>query len=440
MRLKKWALLLFLLLLPVAQSTRKPARKRTHDELDKQTVEPTVKVPGCKWEQMRSYSDLDIPVCIKIRDKSIVQPVEIKSYAANVKHYSFFVPVNTKLVCACPGSSFSEDQRPTGRDIKFQLGTNSFEAECIDDQNMRVHDRNEDDLGAYKCERIIEFGPRKIEDPRADSFCPKPYVWKGIGFDVNLGGIERFNLLEICYDEQKKRTIYVKHKWISGVSPGLRPPSKHWQGAKKNEEKKYSNQWHRGHLAPDADFPIYELKFLTYFYENAAPQYGPFNSVQWLQVEKQVRNQFKEATIFTGTSDLDLNQDKISQGMAKLNLATTDVNEWRPDFFWKIAFGTDKESESIKMKGYIYSNKIEPKSDSFLKNKIDERFLCAYKASVTAGYCFDGADVEQITDLLPEAKFLWKHVDFTDTMNGLLMRRDSHPSCSKKTCLRPGSK
>ncbi|CAB3382123.1 Hypothetical predicted protein [Cloeon dipterum] len=142
MRLKKRGLLLYwasivLLVLPEARTTR----ERTCDEADEQKFEPTIK--DCKWEQMRNYSELGIPVCIEISDKSNVQPVKIKRYETTVKRYAFFVPVDTKLVLRLS----RKQNAMTTKICVFIVGK----------------------TGAYTCGRHIAFEEaQKIEDPRAD--------------------------------------------------------------------------------------------------------------------------------------------------------------------------------------------------------------------------------------------------------------------------------
>lgn len=44
----------------------------------------------------------------------------------------------------------------------------------------------------------------------------------------------------------------------------------------------------RGHLSPDADFPLIPLQFSTYFYINACPQWQVINAGNWLKVETMV--------------------------------------------------------------------------------------------------------------------------------------------------------
>ncbi|XP_065345295.1 uncharacterized protein LOC135942882 [Cloeon dipterum] len=315
-----------------------------------------------------------------------------------VRRYKFLVPVNTELVCACPGSSYEQIQKVEEGITKYIKPSNPFKAKCNNDQIMEAHGQKNVDLGAYECMSDIDMDIRDIKDPREEWMCPEPYAWQGIGFDVKLEGtVQRYNLLEICYDKIKKHTIYVEHEWINGASSGL-PPSFTWRGEKNGE---YDQDWHKGHLAPAGDFNIYELKKFTYFYANAAPQYKTLNSGKWShQVEINVRKEFSEATIFTGTSYFKFKtgakktRNKLTvRKMAKSNLATTDVIEGKPDVFWKIAIGEDKEQKA-KVKGYLYSNKID-----FYLDRL-HRIWRKSKKSVSKGYRLEGRDVKLIADLL----------------------------------------
>lgn len=59
------------------------------------------------------------------------------------------------------------------------------------------------------------------------------------------------------------------------------------------------NGYQRGHLAPNADFPI-QYGHLTYYYINTAPQIAYFNNI-WGQLERVVRTRFYSAVAYTGT-------------------------------------------------------------------------------------------------------------------------------------------
>jgi len=115
------------------------------------------------------------------------------------------------------------------------------------------------------------------------------------------------SILSMCYEPASSTALYSGHRWKSGLTMDRSRAT--WKSVYGEEHGKYlaglyNRNWQKGHLTPDADISnLHVLKNSTYYYENAAPQLPEGNTNTWRTLENYIRNNFAEATIFTGTSD-----------------------------------------------------------------------------------------------------------------------------------------
>lgn len=123
---------------------------------------------------------------------------------------------------------------------------------------------------------------------------------------------------------------------------------------------------HRGHLAPNADFFYDTIRFSTFYYINAAPQWNTVNRA-WLKLENYVRNlaeaKKKNFTIWTGTHGILTFLDAEQQQEEVYLFAATIKKHNKlpiPKFFWKIV-QDPKERKGIAF--VSYNNDTSKSSD-----------------------------------------------------------------------------
>ncbi|CAL8129035.1 unnamed protein product [Orchesella dallaii] len=134
-----------------------------------------------------------------------------------------------------------------------------------------------------------------------------------------------------CHDESRDETLWSKHQIVGplpegeGTRPSFRIGNFYKQidvnncysqttQAETIEKLTGSNGFidvsqnlylARGHLAPNADFPIDSQRAATFFYINACPQWQSINDGNWLRLENSLRklaeNPIRTLTVWTGT-------------------------------------------------------------------------------------------------------------------------------------------
>lgn len=271
------------------------------------------------------------------------------------------IPRNTSILLACPGenNSFGDFE-----------STQLLKATCVAGQIFLVDSRFYL-FSTFKCKRL----PQETIINTTFS-CLGKHTKYEIGFKIENHFLK---LLEVCRDESNYRNYYSKHilvKEINNRQSGYpRPPwksgpyyprcdidqrytFKFQRETLKNllgsEElaKKYVyfdkgnpvTEWqslHRGHLTPKTDFLYGPHQWITFWFLNTNPQWGNFNSGNWMHLENDVRN-FAESrkldlVVYTGVHGIATLND-INNNEQLLYLYVNDTEQLLPvpRFFWKI--------------------------------------------------------------------------------------------------------
>lgn len=144
-----------------------------------------------------------------------------------------------------------------------------------------------------------------------------------------------------------------------------------------NGSKLYPYEFHRGHLAPYADFEDPEEKKATCEYINAFPQWSNLNSFSWSKIERQtrmlIRNNRKDWEIYTGTYGT-MKSDKGP-------LYASEVMDFKsrsrkrkvpiPILVWKLVWNTKDKKKSLVYVG-INDPTFHPK-----RKDAESFFLCS---------------------------------------------------------------
>uniref|UniRef100_A0A224XR96 Putative deoxyribonuclease i n=1 Tax=Panstrongylus lignarius TaxID=156445 RepID=A0A224XR96_9HEMI len=285
------------------------------------------------------------------------------------KECTLNIKSNENLLLACPGR---ENYLKSTNDT-WNL------AQCVRQSSVRINNE------------VSEYGQLECKTrPRASLKISGKLCFKNngvvihIGFEVNNNW---YPLLEVCHNIQKSQTYYVKHNVIlptthCNKTPNTRPfftegdtrlytglnmghiyATRYQHAALKRmigtNSTKYINRNEnkflaRGHLAPNADFPIDAWHTLTFFYINCAPQWQSINAGIWASLENKVRKislTMKQLNVITGTHGImEIEGKKFYLGNQRVPV---------PEYFWKLLHNAADDS----CMGFITKN------DPFLKRQ-----------------------------------------------------------------------
>lgn len=163
-----------------------------------------------------------------------------------------------------------------------------------------------------------------------------PRIWQ-IGFQIDPK--LWIPIIDVCHDQTSANTLWVRHivrgaslpdaqrvakkrpffREVAGLFTGI--DLKLCYGTKKRSQKMRleallgyrsaeslswtlgrSDDFNRGHLAANCDFPLEALRHLTFSYINTAPQWTSHNSLVWGPVEKEVRKKAEQLAKDSATS------------------------------------------------------------------------------------------------------------------------------------------
>jgi endonuclease G len=143
---------------------------------------------------------------------------------------------------------------------------------------------------------LLALAPASAQAPFGSPACPGEPAGRGFFF--------------LCHDPAHKAPLWVAHtltpEQLEGAAPrpsrfrqdrGLASPSA------SDRDYRFSG-FHRGHLAPAADFASHDASRATFLLSNAVPQKPSVNTGAWRRLEAAVRRAARTADrvhIFTGT-------------------------------------------------------------------------------------------------------------------------------------------
>lgn len=267
------------------------------------------------------------------------------------------IPSNASILIACPGKN---------NNLQNFGSKQSVQATCLAGKQFLVGSEVHE-FSTFRCKTLPKETVKKI-----GFVCLKRHLRYDIGFALDDKTF--LPILEICQDNSTYRTYYSKvqiAKEILGFQS--RYPRPHWKygsfypGYNMNEVYKAASQlrsmaillgsedlaseyvrptagqyFNRGHLSAKADFIYGAQQTATFWHLNTAPQWGTFNSGNWMILESNIRDlavrRRMDLTVYTGVHGVaaltDVNGDEQP---LYLHANETDRAFPVPRFFWKVA-------------------------------------------------------------------------------------------------------
>ncbi|KAH8381569.1 hypothetical protein KR093_008521, partial [Drosophila rubida] len=190
-----------------------------------------------------------------------------------------------------------------------------------------------------------------------DLSCPATMLQMG----YRLSAAHFLEIYRSCYDINSQRSLFTIHKVDSGTQNPPRVgcwrksdvvttrPSYQAKNIYNRFNVIFNNQqnyitrsgppykFHRGHLAPSADFGYCDQMRATYRYFNVVAQFASVNDGNWLRIEnwvRRMRDQFGKFTVCTGGLGV-LELDDIAGNPTPIYLENPDLNAV-PKWIYKI--------------------------------------------------------------------------------------------------------
>ncbi|KAL7023718.1 hypothetical protein ACKWTF_012752 [Chironomus riparius] len=284
-------------------------------------------------------------------------------YNTNNNINSFMIP-NGNSMTLSSGTQFLID---CGQGRKFNIPNQNIQQLQVSCENNAFMIGNQlvQSVDNFECMDARNSPVVRIQ--KTQSICGDDGLIYNVGFHVQNGNSQNFiQVLQSCFDEQSKSVFYVKSNIFGQVdrsgSPDFSINNGVWTDGKvvpsnffevKSVKSAFSTkQFHRGHYAPNADYPFAQHRRATFQYFNMGPMEARFNGKDWSQLESYVRKLVKHhgqtATVFTGGFVYN-SQSALASKNRPINILNQNPqgnkvmmpgNQVKtilvPDLFWKI--------------------------------------------------------------------------------------------------------
>lgn len=236
-------------------------------------------------------------------------------YSTNNDINSFMIPNGNSLTLT-PGAQFLID---CGEGRKFNIQNQNIQQLQVSCQHNGFVIGGQPVQTVDNLECIDNGNSPVVRIQKTQNICGDDGLIYNVGFHVKNGNSQNFiEVLQSCFDEQLKSVFYVKSNIFGQVdrsgSPDFSINNGVWTDGKSVPSNFFevksvktafsSHQFHRGHYAPNADYPFAQHRRATFQYFNMGPMEPRFNGQAWGKLEayvrRLVRHHGQTATVFTG--------------------------------------------------------------------------------------------------------------------------------------------